>query len=155
MTGFKHTFATPLTETSSSDKEGVGAIRVQKNRVYKWVKFVANGVQAVVGNLAYYNGSAGYGNHEVTGHRASGVVAAGVFVSVPADGEYCWVQIKGPVTANQAIGGTPSAGDPLTMSSTNGAFTRAAESDSTAVYKQVVGYVVHVANKQVVLDLPF
>ncbi len=120
--GIKKVFATGLTETSAIDMEGVGAIRFEGNKIYKWVKY-NNGsgdVAAIVGDCAYYYGVAGdavtggYENSVVTMDRTDGFgVGAGVFQSIIADGEFGWLQIRGPATLTQAL--TSGAdGDALT-----------------------------------------
>ncbi len=110
--GIKKVFATGLTETSATDMEGVGAIRFEGNKVYKWVKY-NNGsgdVASIAGDCAYYYGVAGdavtggYENSVVTMDRTDGFgVGAGVFQAIIADGEFGWLQIRGPATLTQAL----------------------------------------------------
>jgi hypothetical protein len=88
-------------------------------KIYKFVKFnngVGN-VAAVVGNMAYYYAVSGASAGQITEVTMdvtdSGGIGAGVFQSIPADGEYCWIQIAGPATLTTAL--TSGAdGNPLT-----------------------------------------
>lgn len=153
---FRTSWVTRLTDYSSTDKEGVGSIRVESNKLYKWVKF-NNGqgdVAAVANKGAYYYLDTGHTNSIVTSDATDGVVAAGVFMSAIPDTYYGWILIKGEFTANDAI--TNGAdGVPVVLSSTDGVFARANEADSTAVYKQIVGYVIDSTTKTIIADFPF
>jgi hypothetical protein len=81
----------------------------QAGKKYKLVKFNngAGNVAAVAGNFAYYYAVSGASAGEITEVTMdvtdSGGVGAGVFQSVPADGEYCWLQITGPATLTTAL----------------------------------------------------
>ena len=109
--GIKKVFSAGLTETADYDKEGVGAIRFEGQKIYKWVKY-NNGsgdVASVVGNFAYYYGVAGdavtggYENSVVTMDLTDGYLTAGVFQAIIADGEFGWIQIQGPATVTTAF----------------------------------------------------
>lgn len=151
--GIKKIFATGLTETSTVDKEGAGAIRFEGNKVYKWVKF-NNGtgnVAAVAGNFMTYHGNDAYTLQEVTSDMTDGgVIGAGVLQAAPADGEYCWIQIKGLATLNLAL--TAGAdGNALTpIGSTDGALDV-----SALVTDHVCAHAINAASKLVLLDCPF
>ncbi len=103
--GIKKIFATGLEETANQDLEGLGAIRREGDKTYKWVLFNngSGSVAAVVGNFAYFIAVTGYIAHTVTMDLtdADGV-GAGVFQSIIADGEYGWIQIGGPATLTTA-----------------------------------------------------
>ena len=109
--GIKKIFATGLTETTTFDAEGVGAIRFEGNKVYKWVLFNngAGDVASIAGDCAYYYGvggdavTGGYENSVVTMDRTDGYLGAGVFQAIIADGSYGWLQIRGPATLTQAL----------------------------------------------------
>lgn len=156
MTGIKQTYATPLDEHSTTDKEGVGQLRFERNKVYKWVKFDngAGNVAAVVGNLCYFFGNTGYQDSVVTSDQSDGRGPAGMFVSVPADAEYCWIQIKGHATVNQAIAGTAADGNDLSESATDGEFTRR-DATNAAVVPALAAHGIDVSAKLVALDCPF
>lgn len=76
---------------------------------YRFVRFdngVGN-VAAVAGNFAYVlapSGTSAGATTTVTSDLSdSAGVGAGVFMSAPADGEYCWVQIAGYATLTTAL----------------------------------------------------
>lgn len=75
-------------------------------RIYKFVEF-DNGtgnVAAVAGNVCYYVSETGAETFTVTSDLSdSDNVGAGMFMSVPADGEYCWIQVAGPATLTTAL----------------------------------------------------
>ena len=103
--GIKKIFATGLADFATIDKEGLGAIRREGGKTYKWVLF-NNGtgdVAAVVGNFCYYLAATGLALHTVTMDLtdADGV-GAGVFQSIIPDGSYGWIQIKGFATLTTA-----------------------------------------------------
>jgi hypothetical protein len=76
---------------------------------YRFVLFDngAGNVAAVAGNFAYVlavsGASAGQTTTVTSDLSDSAGVGAGVFMSVPADGEYCWVQISGYATLTTAL----------------------------------------------------
>jgi len=103
--GIKKIFATGLTETSATDMEGVGTIRHEGNKIYKWVKFDngAGNVASVIGNFAYYL-TAALKNDTVTMDLSdSNFIGAGVFQSIIADLEFGWIQIMGKATLTTAL----------------------------------------------------
>lgn len=88
----------------------LGAIhRAESGKKYKYVLFDngAGNVAAVVGNFAYVLAVGGASAGQITTVTMdlsdSANVGAGVFQSVPADGEYCWIQITGPATLTTAL----------------------------------------------------
>ena len=76
---------------------------------YRFVLFNngAGDVAAVAGNFAYVyapsGASAGATTTVTSDLSDSAGVGAGVFMSAPADGEYCWVQIAGYATLTTAL----------------------------------------------------
>lgn len=75
-------------------------------RIYKFVLFNngAGNVAAVAGNFCYYLAETGAETWTVTSDLSdSNGVGAGVFQSVPADAEYCWIQVQGPATLTTAL----------------------------------------------------
>lgn len=76
---------------------------------YRFVLFNdgAGAVAAASGNFAYVyapsGASAGATTTVTSDLSDSAGVGAGVFQSVPADGEYCWVQISGYATLTTAL----------------------------------------------------
>ena len=102
---------------SDSVEFELGSIgQTSDGKVYKWVQYDtgSGSVAAASGNVAYYYTLDGYKNNQVTSDLSDSVeIGAGVLQSAPTDGQYCWVQIKGPATLNTAL--TAGAdGDPLT-----------------------------------------
>ena len=103
------------------------------------------------GDVAYYYTLDGYKNNQVTSDLSDSVeIGAGVLMSAPADGEYCWVQIKGPATLTTAL--TAGAdGDPLTPTgSTDGTLDV-----SALVTDHVCAYAGDISDKEVICDFPF
>lgn len=87
----------------------VGTVTEHAGKKYKLYKFNngAGNVAAVVGNFAYIyavSGTSAGQTTEVTMDLTDTQgVGAGVFQSVPADGEYCWLQVTGPATLTTAL----------------------------------------------------
>lgn len=115
----KSIFITRLTDVADTDLEGVGTIRRENQKQYKWVQYDtgAGPVAAVAGNVAYYYApggvSAGATTVVTSDLSDSAEVGAGVLQSAPTDGQYCWIQTRGPATLTPAL--TAGAdGDPLT-----------------------------------------
>lgn len=105
----KSIFVTRLTDTSTSDLEGVGTIRRENQKQYKWVRYktAAGPVAAVAGNVAYYYApggvSAGATTDVTSDLSDSAALGAGVLQSAPANDEYCWIQTRGPATITPAL----------------------------------------------------
>ena len=157
--GIKKIFATGLTETATYDKEGVGAIRHEGQKVYKWVKYNngASAVASIAGDVGYYYGlagdavSGGYENSEVTMERADGYMGAGVFQAIIADGEYGWIQIEGPATLTQAL----SAGADGNALTHVGAGADGALDVSALVTDAIVAYATDASAKKIVCKFPW
>lgn len=122
-------------------------------KIYKYVQY-DTGVGAVaseVGDVVYYYTLDGYKNNQVTPDLSDSVeIGAGVLQSKPGDGEYCWVQIKGPATLRLALtAGTD--GDPLTPTgSTDGTLdVSALATDHVCAYAGDISY------KEIICDFPF
>lgn len=151
--GAKKTFVTALTDTSTTDDEGVGVIRWEGNKAYKWVQYDtgAGSVAAVSGQVAYYYTLDGYKNHQVTSDLSDSVeIGAGVLQSAPADASYCWIQIKGEATLAVAL--TAGAdGDPLTPTGSSDGTLDV----SAAVTDHVCAYAGDISDKEIICDFPF
>ncbi|MDP3740372.1 MAG: hypothetical protein Q8R02_23500 [Hyphomonadaceae bacterium] len=124
-------------------------------KVYKFVLFnngVGN-VAAVDGNMAYIyavsGASAGQTTTVTMDLTDTQEIGAGKFMSVPADGEYCWIQVKGIATLTTAL--TAGAdGDPLTPTGASDGTL-----DVTAdVTSPNCGYAIDASAKIVFLDCP-
>lgn len=140
----------------------VGDIFWDRSKCYKFVLY-AEGTGALdlaAGDVVYYVDDTGYGASTVTADVSDATgqeLGAGVAVAtVDTDATYFWIQIKGAATVLQTIGGTPADGDPLTcVGAADKALTKAAESDTGAVYKPVVAFGVDVSAKEIICDFPF
>jgi hypothetical protein len=114
--GIKRIFATSLTEVKTFDAEGLGAIRREGTKAYKYIQYSeeAAAVDGVAGEVTYYVADTGYPANKVTSDlSASSEVGAGVLMANMSDNEYGWVQIRGLATLTIAL--TAGAdGDPLT-----------------------------------------
>jgi hypothetical protein len=144
MDGQKRIMVTGLTINMATDAEGVGVVRREGGKEYKWVKFT--GATAVVaGDVVCYADAA----TQTTVDKANAAVAAGVAVAAAAAGavSYGWIQTKGLCVLANALAGTPAAGNMMTNTgAANGVATKAA-----AATDCVLGVAVHVANK--IVDL--
>lgn len=146
-------FNTPLTEVSTVQKEVLGSLRWHKNKCYKYVQYDsgAGAVAAVAGQVAYYYLASGYNNHKVTSDLSDSVnLGAGVLVSAPTDGQYCWIQIKGPATLSIA----------LTAGADGNALTPVGATDGTldvsaAVTDSICAYADDISEKEISCDFPF
>lgn len=99
-----------LTGANSGKVPGVGDIYVDHNgKRYKFVQYDtgAGSVAAVASNFCYYyapsGASAGATTVVTSDLSDSAGVGAGMLMSAPADGEYCWIQTWGPATLNTAL----------------------------------------------------
>ena len=81
----------------------------QDGKVYKYVQYDtgAGSVAAASGNVCYYyapGGTSAGATTVVTSDLSDSAGAgAGVLQSAPADGEYCWIQIRGSATLTTAL----------------------------------------------------
>jgi hypothetical protein len=125
-------------------------------KVYKFVQYDtgAGPVAAVVGNVCYYYApggvSAGATTVVTSDLSDSAGLGAGVLQSAPADGEWCWIQIKGSATLNTA----------LTAGADGNALTAVGATDGTLdvsalVTDSIVAYAVDASAKIVMCDFPW
>lgn len=152
--GIKKIFATALTETSTIDKEGVGAIRFEGNKVYKWVKFNngAGNIASVVGDFAYYYLAGGLQDDEVTMDLSDSVnIGAGVFQAIIADLSFGWIQIMGKAVLTTA----PAAGADGNALTPVGAVTDGRLDVSALVTDHICAIADDITAKEVVLTCPF
>lgn len=96
-----------VTKVDTSPAFALGTIgQTDDGKLYKYVKYDtgAGAVAAVSGQVAYYYLASGYNANIVTSDLSDSVnLGAGVLQSAPADGEYCWIQIKGAATLALAL----------------------------------------------------
>lgn len=125
-------------------------------KVFKFVQYDtgAGPVAAVVGNVCYYyapsGASAGATNVVTSDLSDSAGLGAGVLQSAPADGEYCWIQIRGDATITPA----------LTAGADGNALTAVGATDGTLdvsalVTDAIVAYAVDASAKIIKCNFPW
>jgi len=99
-----------LTGSEAGTVPGIGdRFTDQDGKEYRFVQYDtgAGPVAAVAGNFAYYyapsGASAGATSVVTSDLSDSAAVGAGVLMSAPGDGEYCWIQTRGPATLTTAL----------------------------------------------------
>jgi len=159
MKGIKKVFVTPLTEVSATDKEGVGSVRFEGNKIYKWVKLLNTTatVAGVANDPVAYGAETGAENNlvvvDLSDADAKPICAGQVLAAVTGTAGtsyYVWIQIKGPADTTTAIAGTPADGDKVYLSATDKTYTVGAAADDP-----VCVYVNDATAKIVILDCPF
>lgn len=157
MSGLKGTYQTPLTEVSTTDKEGLGTLRLEGGKWYKWVKLLNDTATVAVaaGTLVAYDALTGYVNNIVVADLTDADTApfcAGATVAVAAGtldvAYYLWIQIKGAIVLDTAVTGG-AAGEAFYLTTTD----RTA-ADRAAVDDQIAG-ICYNTTTGVVLDCPF
>lgn len=135
----------------------VGRVGAADNAVYKYVQysFGASGTAApaIVGTACFYQGSAGYQNSLVTSDvsvASTGMCAGIMMSSDPTDDTFCWIQIKGYANCAAGVTGAAVAGDPLTISATDGVFAVAA-----AVTDHIGAWLQSAAEDEIMCDFPY
>lgn len=156
--GLKQVFVTALTEVAGFDKEGVGTIRFEGGKWYKWVKYNdgAANLDVVAGDFLNYMAASGHKNKEVVPDTADAdsttPFGAGVAVAaVTTTGDFMWIQIKGFVTLSIDPTGTPGDSNALTPSATDKAMAIATSSD----VEHICGHTLDDSAKEVYLDCPW
>ena len=123
------------------------------NNVYKFVRYDtgAGSVAAVSGQVAYYYLASGYDAHKVTSDVSDSVnIGAGVLKSAPTDGQYCWIQIKGPATLSIALTAGADGNALTVVGTTDGTL------DVSAAYTDHVCAIADdISAKEIVCDFPF
>lgn len=125
-------------------------------KVYKFVQYDtgAGPVAAVIGNVCYLYAvsgvSAGQHNIVTSDLSDSAGVGAGVLMAAPADGEYCWIQVKGVATLTTA----------LTAGADGNALTPVGATDGTLdvsalVTDSICAYAVDASAKIIMCDFPW
>lgn len=157
LESMKKVFVTKLTDTSTTDLEGIGVLRFEGAKIYKWVSYNAGTgtVAAVAGNTVVYHGDdAVVANSacDVTMDYTDGVICAGVLQAVIADGSYGWIQIKGIAILTTAL--TAGAdGDQLTsVGAADGTLDVVV---TGAINGNIAAYAIDISAKEVLLDCPW
>lgn len=165
--GIKQAFATKLTDVDTVQREALGTLRFEGNKVYKYVKLrnITATVAAVAGDCAVYENEDGLqNNHAVTDYTDGGSVplGAGVILAAVAGvaltDYFLWLQVKGPATLNQTVGGSAADGDQLKAGTSDKAFTKqlfAGTTPNIAADGPRIGSATDASAKLVSLDCPF
>ncbi len=127
---FKTTYLTRLTDVDTIDREGVGTLRWESGKMYKYVKY-EHGTAAldlVIGDVVVYTVEDADSYFvtadvsDITDDNSGLPVMAGVIVAatVTETDRYIWIQIGGPNTlAATVTGTTPASGDRINASLTD------------------------------------
>ena len=158
--GAKKTFLTGLTDVNTKDKEGLGTLRWEGNKCYKYVTYSeeAAAVDGVAGEVCYYVLDTGYGLNDVTsdlsaGGGAGAVIAAGVLQAIMSDNEFGWIQIKGLAVLTIAL--TAGAdGNALTPEGTADGSLDVVVT-TVALAHNGCAYITDVTAKEILCDFPF
>ena len=130
--GQKVVWSGAVTDVHTNQKEVIGSTRFHGMKVYRYYKFDnGSAVAAVSGNIAVFKAET---QDIITSDVSTGdtnKVAAGMFVSVPADAQFCWLQVRGPAVVNLAIN-SGADGAALMPHSTDGMLTIATANDVIA-----------------------
>ena len=136
-------------------------------KVWKYVKILNTTatVAGVAGDLAAYAAATGHSTNTVVLDKTDADAApvgagllGGTVTGAAGTAEYGWVQVKGPATANAAIGGTPADGDQLMAGTTDKALTKqlfAGTTPNIAATGAFCGRGTDVSAKLVDCDFPF
>lgn len=125
-------FGELITDKLSRARYPLGTIREQDGKKYRFSKY-DNGtgnLAAVSGNVAFHILGDDIVTMDVSDTDVSAV--AGAFISVPADGEYFWLQVYGVATLNTAGGDAIVKGDALQPTAADGVVERFAVTTPTA-----------------------
>jgi len=156
--GLKQVYVTALTETSLTDLEGIGTIRFQNGKWYKWVKYddgTAN-LDVVAGDFVNYLAATGYNLSTVVADTADAdattpMGAGAVVAAVTVTATFMWIQIKGQNTQAVTPTGTPADSNALVPSATDKAMAVATASD----VEHVCGHCIDISADLVYLDCPW
>jgi hypothetical protein len=128
MQGTKSVFITRLTDVDLTDKEGVGSIRQEGNKWYKYVKVLNETatVAGAAGSLVSYDAATGYTTNTVvidqTDADATTPFGAGALLATvtgtAGTAYYCWMQVKGNIVLDTAVT-SAAAGKQFIMSATD------------------------------------
>lgn len=171
--GAKKIFLTKLTDINSTDKEGVGCLRWEGNKCYKYVKFLNTTatVAGAAGNTVVYTAVDGYDDNEVcmdvSDADAIPIPAGQVLATITGTAGtayYGWIQIKGFATHSSTLAasldGTPAAVadgcELVKVVATDLTLRRANDViDAAAERALVCGVAVDASAKTIVCDFPF
>ena len=130
-----------------------GAVIGSPTKLYKYVQYdtVSVGTAAVAGEACYYYTLDGYKNNQVTSDLSDSVeIGAGILQAIMTDGQFGWVQIKGPATMTIALS-AGADGDPLTATGAADG-TLDVSADVTDIVVAIAG---DASDKEIICDFPF
>lgn len=157
-TSMKKIWATRLADVNSTDKEGIGALRFEGAKIFKYVQY-SDGAANLVGASGDAVGYVTYTATSVlvtTDNSDTFGIGAGMLLATVTDLQFCWIQVKGRAVLSTTIGGTPANGSPLTFTgAADRATTRLNEQAAAAGALVKVGWAIDQATRIVVLDCSF
>lgn len=116
--GIKKIFHSAVTDYHTTDKEGVGTLRFEGDKVYKYVQFVkGSGADAAAKNACLYSDAT---CHVVCCDASAGVAPAGILMSAIPTTNYGWIQVDGPCTEVNSHGTIAAGRVGLTVDVTDG-----------------------------------
>ena len=130
-----------------------GAVIGSPTKLYKYVQYDTGsvGTAAVAGEACYYYTLDGYKNNQVTSDLSDSVeIGAGILQAIMTDGQFGWVQIKGPATMTIALS-AGADGDPLTATGAADG-TLDVSADVTDIVVAIAG---DASDKEIICDFPF
>ena len=130
-----------------------GAVIGSPTKLYKYVQYDTGsvGTSAVAGEACYYYTLDGYKNNQVTSDLSDSVeIGAGILQAIMTDGQFGWVQIKGPATMTIALS-AGADGDPLTATGAADG-TLDVSADVTDIVVAIAG---DASDKEIICDFPF
>jgi len=152
---------TSVSDTAEFRPGQHGAIIGSPTKLFKYVQYDtgAGSIAAVSGQACYYYLLTGYENSVVTSdlsdsNGGSGKeLGAGILNSAPTDGQFCWIQIKGPATMSIAL----TAGDDGDALSPTGSSdgTLDEKTGVSLVPKHTCAYALDFSEKKIMCEFPF
>lgn len=144
---------TSVSDTAEFKLGQHGAVIGSPTKLYKYVQYDTGsvGTAAVAGEACYYYTLDGYKNNQVTSDLSDSVeIGAGILQAVMTDGQFGWVQIKGPATMTIALS-AGADGDPLTATGAADG-TLDVSADVTDIVVAIAG---DASDKEIICDFPF
>ena len=144
---------TAVSDTAEFKLGQHGAVIGSPTKLYKYVQYDTGsvGTAAVAGEACYYYTLDGYKNNQVTSDLSDSVeIGAGILQAIMTDGQFGWVQIKGPATMTIALS-AGADGDPLTATGAADG-TLDVSADVTDIVVAIAG---DASDKEIICDFPF
>lgn len=125
--GIKQAFLTKLTDIDTKDVEGIGSLRIEGSKVYKYclIKNTTATVAGAAGSLVAYFAGTGYGTSRVVVDLTDAdtiVVCAGALLATvtgtAGTSYWGWVQVVGAITLDTAVS-SGAAGKSFFLSTTD------------------------------------